>query len=50
MATLKVKPWGEGQGDYVLIEEEDFDEKQHSLYDDKPAPKAKSKPAPKAEG
>lgn len=28
-ATIKVKPWGEGQGDYVEINEEDFDEKLH---------------------
>lgn len=28
-ATVKVKSWGEGQGDYVEINEGDFDEKVH---------------------
>lgn len=34
MNTLKVKPWGKGQGDYVLINEEDFDPKVHEKLDD----------------
>lgn len=33
MALLKVKPWGEGQGEYVLIEEEDFNEEVHTLHE-----------------
>lgn len=32
MGTVQVKPWGEGQGDYVLINEEDFVEGEHELY------------------
>jgi len=35
MATLKVKPWGEGQGDFVIIDEETFDKDFHKLYEDK---------------
>jgi hypothetical protein len=34
---LKVKPWGEGQGDYVLIEAGDFDTDFHELLDAAPA-------------
>jgi len=34
MNTLKVKPWGKGQGDYVLINEEDFDPEVHEKLDD----------------
>lgn len=29
--TLKVKPWGQGQGDFVLINETDFDSELHEL-------------------
>jgi hypothetical protein len=29
MAVIKVKPWGEGQGDHVLIDEQDFIEGFH---------------------
>lgn len=32
MATMKVKPWGEEQGAYVLIEEENFDESFHKKF------------------
>jgi hypothetical protein len=28
-ATIKVKPWGDGQGSHVVINEEDFDEAVH---------------------
>ncbi|RVD77009.1 hypothetical protein [Pseudomonas koreensis] len=35
MGTIQVKPWGEGQGDFVLINEEDFDKDVHELYGDK---------------
>lgn len=27
--TIKVKPWGDDQGDFVVINEEDFDESVH---------------------
>ena len=29
--TLKVEPWGEGQGDFVLIDADSFDEGFHVL-------------------
>lgn len=32
MGTIKVKPWGNGQGDHVLINEEDFDPAKHELF------------------
>lgn len=43
-ATVKVKPWGKGQGDFVEINAEDFDPKQHKLYEEKPGKAAKSVP------
>ncbi len=30
--TVKVLPWGHGQGDYVEINKDDFDDKKHTLY------------------
>jgi hypothetical protein len=33
METIKVKPWGEGQGEYVLVNKEDFDPAIHVLLD-----------------
>ena len=30
--TIKVNTWGEGQGDYVEINEEDFDRTKHTEY------------------
>jgi hypothetical protein len=30
--TIKVQPWGESQGDFVNINESDFDENVHTLY------------------
>ena len=35
MATIKVKPWGKGQGDFVWIEEENFDKDFHVKLEDK---------------
>ena len=32
MGILKVETWGEGQGDFVIIDEESFDENFHVLY------------------
>lgn len=32
METMKVKAWAEGQGDYVLINAEDFDAEKHAPY------------------
>lgn len=33
MKTLNVKPWGKDQGDFVVINEEDFDPSRHELLD-----------------
>ncbi len=33
MAVIKVEPWGEDQGDFVYIEEENFDPNFHVMYD-----------------
>lgn len=30
--TVRVKPWGEGQGDFVEINESDFDGNSHTLH------------------
>ena len=35
--TIKVKPWGDGQGDFVLINEGDFDAAVHQLHGEAPA-------------
>ena len=32
--TVKVMPWGKGQGDYVVINAEHFDTSKHKLLDD----------------
>lgn len=32
METMKVKAWGAGQGDFVLINTEDFDAKKHEKF------------------
>lgn len=47
--TIKVKPWGEGQGEFVEINADDFDPAVHKLHDEHPAPKKaeKAHPAPK---
>lgn len=31
--TIKVKPWGEGQGEFVIINADDFDPSVHKPYD-----------------
>jgi hypothetical protein len=35
LETVKVKPWGEDQGDYVIINKDDFDPEKHKLYEEK---------------
>lgn len=35
MAAIKVNPWGEGQGDFVVIDEDNFNPDFHTLYDPK---------------
>lgn len=34
LSTIKVKTWGKDQGDFVLINEKDFDPSFHVLYDE----------------
>lgn len=34
MNVLKCKPWGEGQGDHVLVNEEDFNPDFHKLLEE----------------
>ena len=36
--TIKVKPWGKDQGEFVVINAADFDPKVHSLADGEKAP------------
>jgi hypothetical protein len=33
--TLKVEPWGEGQGEFVVIDADSFDESVHKLFVEK---------------
>lgn len=42
METVKVMPWADGQGDYVLINQDDFNPDVHKLYAE---PQAKTKQA-----
>lgn len=32
--TIKVKPWGDGQGDFVVINKDDFNPQVQELFDD----------------
>jgi hypothetical protein len=48
METIKVKPWGEGQGEYVLINAEDFNPEIHEEFDAEPK-KARRRRAESAE-
>jgi hypothetical protein len=41
--TIKVKPWGEGQGDHVVINAEDFDPEVHTALETEPKKPAKRK-------
>ena len=34
LPTVRVKPWAESQGEFVLINEADFDPARHVLYDE----------------
>ena len=38
--TVKVKPWAQGQGEFVEINKEDFDPLKFQLYDDSPRQEA----------
>ncbi len=46
-ATVRVKPWGQDQGDFVEINAEDFDPKIHTAFDAPAEPKASPKPRTK---
>lgn len=48
--TVKVQPWGKNQGDFVEINEEDFDEKIHKKLSDTDVAKAATKAAKAAKG
>ena len=52
METINVKPWGEGQGEFVRINKADFDPAVHELHEpetgEPAAPKGKPAKAPKA--
>jgi hypothetical protein len=45
MPTMKVKPWGKDQGEYVVIDSETFDPSVHKEY----SPAAPKEEAPKEE-
>lgn len=36
METIKVKPWGKDQGDFVVINKADFDPEVHKLLESEP--------------
>lgn len=40
METVKVKAWSAEQGDFVLINKDDFDPEKHELLDEEGAKKA----------
>jgi hypothetical protein len=42
-AIVKCSPWGEGQGDFVLVNAADFDPAIHTLLDDTPKPRGRPK-------
>lgn len=44
-ATVKVQPWGEGQGEYVLVNAADFDPARHVLIDGEALPAGVDPPA-----
>ncbi len=46
--VIQVEPWGEGQGDYVNIYEDDFDPKKHKKYVTEAEAKAAKAKAAKA--
>lgn len=43
MKTIQVKPWGDDQGEFVLINEDDFDPSKHERFDPEGAKKAAPK-------
>lgn len=49
LETIKVKPWGEGQGDHVVINKDDFDPEKHQLFDETEQVEATQKRSRKAQ-
>lgn len=47
--TIKVKPWGADQGDFVLINAEDFDDAKHELFGETEQVEGKPKRTKKAD-
>lgn len=48
MNTIRVKPWGKDQGDFVVINEADFDPLKHELLTAEPKKAAEPKKPAKA--
>ena len=46
--TIKVKPWGEGQGEFVVINKDDFDPEKHQLFGETEQVEDKAKRSRKA--
>tara|TARA_Y100001951_G_C11198157_1_gene215535 strand:+ start:464 stop:604 length:141 start_codon:yes stop_codon:yes gene_type:complete len=46
METMKVKPWGKDQGDFVVINKDDFDPEKHEEFEKEPVRRGRK---PKAE-
>jgi hypothetical protein len=46
MNTIKVKPWGKGQGEFVLIDEDSFNPEFHTLYGEAPEGTPEGTPKP----
>lgn len=46
MDTIKVKPWGDDQGDFVLINESDYSQELHKLFEENQEAPKKRGPKP----
>lgn len=42
METIKIKPSHESQGEFILINKDDFDPKKHELFDENKPKQVKS--------
>ena len=41
--TIRVKPWGHNQGEFVVIDKSEFDPEKHELFEE-PAPEGEAAP------
>ena len=41
--TIRVKPWGEDQGEFVVINADDFDPEVHTMHEGEAPPKTARK-------